>query len=112
VGCQASFDLHLDRDVRVTFSASERLRRARGGELVPLAPDADDEPATRGLDLLLVPAFWELKTIGDAVMASFASGTDAVRAAFQSQAELCARAQDMDGELVLKAGVLRVLVSQ
>lgn len=60
VGCQASFDLHLDRDVRVTFSASERLRRERGGELVPLAPEADDEPATRGLDLLLVPAFWEL----------------------------------------------------
>ena len=46
-----------------------------------------------------------VKTIGDAVMASFASGADAVRAAFESQAELCARAADMGGELVLKAGV-------
>ena len=167
VGCQASFDLHLDRDVRVTFSASERLRRERGDEEVPLTADGDAELATRGLDLLLVPAFWELfsgeapaadeslrigrvtilftdlrgstamyaergdprayrlvrdhfailadaidrhngalvKTIGDAVMATFASGGDAVRAAFESQAELCARAADMGGELVLKAGV-------
>jgi class 3 adenylate cyclase len=158
---------HLDRDVRVTFSASERSRRERGGEVVPLTPDGNAEPATRGLDLLLVPAFWELfsgeapaadeslrigrvailftdlrgstamyaqrgdprayrlvrdhfailaeaidrnngalvKTIGDAVMASFASGAHAVRAALESQAELCARAQDMGGELVLKAGV-------
>ncbi len=167
VGCQASFDLHLDRDVRVTFSASERLRRERGDEEVPLTADGDAELATRGLDLLLVPAFWELfsgeapaadeslrigrvailftdlrgstaiyaergdprayrlvrdhfailadaiernngalvKTIGDAVMATFASGGDAVCAAFESQAELCARAADMGGELVLKAGV-------
>jgi len=167
VGCQASFDLHLDRDVRVTFSASERLRRARGGEEVLPTADGEAELTTRGLDLLLIPAFWELfsgeapaadeslrigrvailftdlrgstamyaergdprayrlvrdhfailaeainrnngalvKTIGDAVMASFASGADAVRAAFESQAELCARAADMGGELVLKAGV-------
>ena len=167
IGCEASFDLHLDRDVRVTFSASERLRRERGDEAVSLPVDGDVELATRGLDLLLVPAFWELfageapaadeslrigrvailftdlrgstamyaergdphayrlvrdhfailadaidrnngalvKTIGDAVMASFASGADAVRAAFESQAELCARAADMGGELVLKAGV-------
>lgn len=60
VGCQASFDLYLDRDVRVTFSASERLRRERGDEEVPLTADGDAELATRGLDLLLVPAFWEL----------------------------------------------------
>ncbi len=167
IGCEASFDLHLDRDVRVTFSASERLRRERGDEEVALTADGEAELASRGLDLLLVPAFWELfageapaaneslrigrvamlftdlsgstamyaergdprayrlvrdhfailadaidrnngalvKTIGDAVMASFASGADAVRAAFESQAELCARAADMGGELVLKAGV-------
>lgn len=167
VGCHASFDLHLDRDVRVTFSASERLRRERGGEVIPLTLDGNAELATRGVDVLLVPAFWELfsgeapaadesvrigrvailftdlrgstamyaergdplayrlvrdhfailaeaidrnkgalvKTIGDAVMASFASGADAVRAALESQAELWARAADMGGELVLKAGV-------
>jgi class 3 adenylate cyclase len=167
VGCQTSFDLHLDRDVRVTFSANERLRRERGGEDVSPVPDADKELPTRGIDLLLLPAFWELfaseapaadeslrigrvailftdlrgstamyaergdprayrlvrdhfailadaidrnngalvKTVGDAVMASFASGADAVQAAFESQAELCARAADMGGELVLKAGV-------
>ena len=166
VGCQTSFDLHLDRDVRVTFSASERLRRARG-ETMLAAGDEEESLATRGLDLLLVPAFWELfsgeapaadeslrigrvailftdlrgstamyaafgdphayrlvrdhfailsnaitrnngalvKTIGDAVMASFGSGVEAVRAAFESQAELRARAADMGGELVLKAGV-------
>ncbi len=38
-------------------------------------------------------------------MASFASCADTVRAAFESQAELCARAADVGGELVLKAGV-------
>ena len=167
VACETGFDLHLDTDVRVTFSASERLRRERGDDAVPLTADGDAELATRGLDLLLVPAFWELfageapaadeslrigrvailftdlrgstamyaergdprayrlvrdhfailaesiernngalvKTIGDAVMASFASGGDAVRAAFESQAELRARGADMGGELVLKAGV-------
>ncbi len=167
VACESKFDLHLDRDVRVTFSATERVRRERGGESVPVPTGSDDEAATRGLDLLLVPAFWELfsgdapasdeslrigrvailftdlkgstamyaergdprayrlvrdhfailsecidrnrgsllKTIGDAVMASFASGADAVRAALESQSELCARARDMGGELVLKAGV-------
>jgi len=166
VACESDFDLHLDRDVRVTFSATERMRRERSGETIPMPPEGEQAP-TRGLDLLLVPAFWELfsgdappadeslsiarvailftdlkgstamyaergdprayrlvrdhfailgeaidrnngalvKTIGDAVMASFASGADAVRAAFESQAELCARARDMGGELVLKAGV-------
>lgn len=166
VACETEFDLHLDRDVRVTFSATERLRRERSGEIVSMPLERDELP-TRGLDLLLVPAFWELfagdapaideslsiarvailftdlkgstamyaergdprayrlvrdhfailseaidrnkgalvKTIGDAVMASFASGTDAVSAAFESQAELRARAQDMGGELALKAGV-------
>ncbi|MCA1601104.1 MAG: adenylate/guanylate cyclase domain-containing protein, partial [Acidobacteria bacterium] len=166
VACESDFDLHLDRDVRVTFSATERMRRERSGETIPMPPEGEQAP-TRGLDLLLVPAFWELfsgdappadeslsiarvailftdlkgstamyaergdprayrlvrdhfailgeaidrnngalvKTIGDAVMASFASGADAVRAAFESQAELCARAQDISGELVLKAGV-------
>jgi class 3 adenylate cyclase len=165
LGCQTSFDLHLDRDVRVTFSASERLRRARGEAI--LAAGDEETLATPGLDLLLVPAFWELfsgeapatdeslrigrvailftdlrdstamyaaygdprayrlvrdhfallsnviarnngtivKTIGDAVMASFGSGVEAVRAAFESQAELRARAAEMGGELILKAGV-------
>jgi hypothetical protein len=59
-GCQASFDLHLDRDVRVTFWASQRLRQERGGEVVPLTLEGNGESATRGLDLLLIPAFWEL----------------------------------------------------
>lgn len=55
--CGSDFDLHLDRDVRVTFSATENLRRSRGGESVSLAPDAGNFSATRGLDLLLSPAF-------------------------------------------------------
>jgi class 3 adenylate cyclase len=167
VACESSFDLHLDRDVRVTFSASQRVRRLRGGSGAPTPLEDDTEPATRGLDLLLIPSFWELfsgdapsddeslrvgrvavlftdlrgstalyeergdprayhlvrehfailgeridrnggalvKTIGDAVMASFASGGDAVRAALESQAELRAHAGEMGGELVLKAGV-------
>jgi class 3 adenylate cyclase len=46
-----------------------------------------------------------VKTIGDAVMASFASGADAVRAAFEAQEELHARAEHMGGELIVKAGV-------
>lgn len=166
VACESDFDLHLDRDVRVTFSATERMRRERGVEMIPMPPEGEQAP-TRGLDLLLIPTFWELfsgdapsadeslslarvailftdlkgstamyaergdprayrlvrdhfailgeaidrnngalvKTIGDAVMASFASGAEAVRAAFESQAELCARAQNMGGELALKAGV-------
>jgi class 3 adenylate cyclase len=46
-----------------------------------------------------------VKTVGDAVMASFATGSDAVRAALESQADLRAHADEMGGELVLKAGV-------
>ena len=165
--CESCFDLHLDRDVRVTFSATERIRRMRGRESAPLPLKDDAEHATRGLDLLLIPSFWELfsgdapaddeslrigrvailftdlrgstamyaergdprayrlvrdhfailgeridrnrgslvKTIGDAVMASFATGADAVRAALESQAELRTHAEEMGGELVLKAGV-------
>ncbi len=164
--CESCFDLHLDRDVRGTFSATERVRRLRGGG-APSPLEGDAGPATHGLDLLLIPSFRELfsgdapaddeslrvarvarlftdlrgstalyrergdprayrlvrdhfailgeridrnrgslvKTIGDAVMASFASGADAVRAALESQAELRARAAEMGGELVLKAGV-------
>jgi class 3 adenylate cyclase len=172
VPCELHFELHLDRDVRVTFSASERVRRERGATAVSMSEEPvrlEDEsvPPTRGLDLLLVPAFRELfsgeapaadeslrigrvailftdlrgstamyaergdplayrlvrdhfailaeaiernrgafiKTIGDAVMASFASGADAVRAAFESQTELHARAEAMGGELIIKAGV-------
>ena len=165
--CESCFDLHLDRDVRVTFSATESIRRMRGRGGAPLLPEDDTEPATRGLDLLLIPSFWELfsgeapaddeslrvgrvailftdlrgstamyqergdprayhlvrdhfailgecidrnrgslvKTIGDAVMASFASGADAVSAALEAQAELRAQSQLMGAELVLKAGV-------
>ena len=165
--CQTNFDLHLDQNVRVTFSASNRTRREYAGASEPHRLTDETEPATRGLDLLLVPAFWELfageapapdeslrigrvamlftdlrgstamyaergdplayrlvrdhfailgeaiddnrgaliKTIGDAVMASFASGADAVRAAFEAQEELHARAEHMGGELIVKAGV-------
>ncbi|HEV2911878.1 MAG TPA: adenylate/guanylate cyclase domain-containing protein [Pyrinomonadaceae bacterium] len=175
--CGLHFDLHLDRDVRVTFSASERVRRERGTGhgSEPLRLDQEGAATattittapTRGLDLLLVPAFRELfsgeapaadeslrigrvailftdlrgstamyaergdplayrlvrdhfailaesiernrgafiKTIGDAVMASFASGADAVRAALEAQMELHARAVAMGGELIVKAGV-------
>ncbi|MBD0371807.1 MAG: adenylate/guanylate cyclase domain-containing protein [Pyrinomonadaceae bacterium] len=165
--CESCFDLHLDRDVRVTFSATESIRRLRGSGGVPQALEGDSEAQTRGLDLLLIPSFWELfsgeapaddeslhigrvtilftdlrgstamyqergdprayhmvrehfailgrcidrnhgslvKTIGDAVMASFASGAEAVRAAHDAQAELHAQAQSMGAELVLKAGV-------
>ena len=168
--CGLHFELHLDRDVRVTFSASERVRRERdagGASAGPVRLEDESVPPTRGLDLLLVPAFHEMfsgeapapdeslrigrvailftdlkgstamyaergdplayrlvrdhfailaeaiernrgvfiKTIGDAVMASFASGLDAVRTAFESQTELHARAEAMGGELIIKAGV-------
>ncbi|MDQ3755212.1 MAG: adenylate/guanylate cyclase domain-containing protein [Acidobacteriota bacterium] len=166
VGCAMTFDLHLDRDVRVTFSATVGARGTR--DTVEAArPAADSFAPTRGLDLLLVPAFRELfggdapapdeslrigrvailftdlrgstamyaacgdprayqlvrdhfavlaeeiaarrgtlvKTIGDAVMASFASGADAVRAAFAAQTRIDERARQTDAELILKAGV-------
>lgn len=166
-GCQPYYDMHLDRDVRVIFSVTQRMRRKSGrpGEAIPLTDDA--LPPTRGLDLMVIPAFWDffagecpdpnetirigwvailftdlrgstamysdrgdarayrlvrdhfailfeaidrhggavIKTIGDAVMASFTSGAHAVHAAFDSQIELYARASDLGGELVLKAGV-------
>lgn len=166
VACDTEFDLHLDRDVRVTFSATQRMRRERNGEIVPMPRDVDEVP-TRGIDLLLIPAFWELfsgdapaadeslsisrvailftdlkgstamyadrgdprayrivrdhfailgeaihrnngvlvKTIGDAVMASFPSSHDAVKAAFETQAELQRRTNDKGAKLILKAGV-------
>jgi class 3 adenylate cyclase len=165
--CEMSFDLHLDQNVRVTFSASNRARREHGTASEPQILEDDTEPATRGLDLLLIPAFWELfageapasdeslrigrvallftdlrgstamyaergdplayrlvrdhfaivgeaidrnrgalvKTIGDAVMATFASGGDGVRAAFEAQEELRAHAEHMGGDLIVKAGV-------
>jgi class 3 adenylate cyclase len=165
--CEMKFQLDLDQNVRVTFSASNRLRREYSGASEPHPLTDDTEMPTRGLDLLLVPAFWELfageapapdeslrigrvallftdlrgstamyaergdplayrlvrdhfaiigevidrnrgaliKTIGDAVMASFASGADAVRAVFEAQEELRARADHMGGELIVKAGV-------
>lgn len=58
--CGNDFDLHLDRDVRVTFSASDNLRRTRGDESVSLPAEASEHAATRGLDLLLAPMFRQL----------------------------------------------------
>lgn len=166
-GCGNDFDLHLDRDVRVTFSATESLRRTRGDKSISLPIESDDHTPTRGLDLLLAPAFRKLfsgeapalneslrigrvamlftdlrgstaiyaergdprayrmvrqhfdiltaaierqhgalvKTIGDSVMASFASGADAVAAGLEAQTELQTRVREIGGELVLKAGV-------
>ena len=165
--CEMSFDLHLDQNVRVTFSASNRARREHSPASEPQILEDDTEPATRGLDLLLIPAFWKLfageapapdeslrigrvallftdlrgstamyaergdplayrlvrdhfaivgeaidrnrgalvKTIGDAVMATFASGGDGVRAAFEAQEELHDHVERMGGELIVKAGV-------
>lgn len=166
--CGNIFETHLDRDVRVTFSASELLRR-EGGNFTPVleSPENDRYAPTSGLDLLLVPSFRKLfsneapaldeslrigrvailftdlrgstaiyaergdpraykmvrehfdiltaaierhrgvlvKTIGDSVMASFASGAEAVAAAFEAQAILQTRVREIGGELVLKAGV-------
>lgn len=167
--CGNDFDLHLDRDVRVTFSATERLRQARAASRTVqsvLSDDGNSVP-TRGLDLLLSPMFRKLfageapsaneslrigrvavlftdlrgstaiyaergdprayqmvrehfniltraierhrgvlvKTIGDSVMASFASGAEAAFAAFEAQAVLKNRVSEIGGELVLKTGV-------
>lgn len=164
--CGNDFDLHLDRDVRVTFSATENLPRTHD-ESISSAPDGKDFSATRGLDLLLSPVFRKffsdetpsineslkigrvailftdlrgstaiyaergdpqaykmvrehfdilaetvernrgtlVKTIGDSVMASFASAADAVFAALEAQAELRTRIAQIGGELILKAGV-------
>ena len=46
-----------------------------------------------------------VKTIGDSVMATFASAPDAVRSAFEAQAELGERIAQIGGEMILKAGV-------
>lgn len=165
--CESEFETHLDRDIQVTFSAGESYRRKRSDSPVIMPPEAVQYAPTRGLDLLLVPAFHKLfsgeappvdeslkisrvtilftdlrgstamyaelgdpkayrmvrdhfeilrgaierhrgvfiKTIGDSVMASFASGADAVRAAFEAQAELRNRIAEIGGELILKAGI-------
>lgn len=61
LACGNDFDLHLDRDVRVTFSATENLRRIRSSKSVLSAPpDTTNLSYTRGLDLLLSPAFRKL----------------------------------------------------
>ena len=57
LGCESDFEPHLDRDIHVTFSASERLRRERGGEAILIPSGGPEFAATRGLDLLLVPSF-------------------------------------------------------
>ena len=166
--CELHFDVHLDRDVRVTFSAVETFRRNAGRKALAFSPIVGEpQTFTRGLDLLFIPAFFEMfsgeppspdeslrigrvailftdlrgstamyaergdplayrlvrdhfailaeaverhqgtfiKTIGDAIMASFASGADAVQAVFEAQTELHARAASMGGELIVKAGV-------
>lgn len=55
------FDLHLDRDVHVTFSASESLRRTRGGSKSVSSPlELAGQTPTNGLDLLLSPMFRKL----------------------------------------------------
>lgn len=59
-GCGSDFALHLDRDVRVTFSAGERLRQERGDESIPIPSDDPEFIPTRGLDLLLIPSFHKL----------------------------------------------------
>src|SRR3982751_2627976 len=58
--CEMNFRLELDQNVRVTFSASNRVRRELSGASEPHLLKDDTETPTRGLDLLLVPAFWEL----------------------------------------------------
>lgn len=165
--CESEFETHLDRDVRVTFSASESFRRLRSDSPVLMPLESARHAPTRGLDLLLIPSFHKLfsgeapplneslkisrvtilftdlrgstamyaergdpkayrmvrehfdilreaierhrgvfiKTIGDSVMASFASGADAVRAAFAAQAELRGQVAEIGGELILKAGI-------
>ena len=160
--CGSLQETSLDLNIRVTFSAPTP---EQANELLT-APD-EDYPSTRGLDLLMVPEFWDffageapgvdhalhvgrvailftdlrgstalyaergdsaayhivrrhfevvglavrrnrgaiVKTVGDAVMAMFSSGADAVRAALESQSELEDRTEELGTELVLKAGV-------
>lgn len=167
VPCQTNYEVHLDRDVRVTFSASEQMERLRDGESFTVSPEEFQFPPTKGLDLLLIPAFRQLfsgeappeneslrigrvtilftdlrgstaiyaergdpsayrmvrthfdilnqvvernrgvviKTIGDSVMATFSSATDAVRCGLEAQAELQKNAEKIGSELSLKVGI-------
>src|SRR5919206_83607 len=47
--CEMNFDVHLDRNVHVTFSATKRARREFIGANEPLPLKDETEPATRGL---------------------------------------------------------------
>ncbi|MGD9590677.1 MAG: adenylate/guanylate cyclase domain-containing protein [Pyrinomonadaceae bacterium] len=60
LGCESMFELHLDRNVNVTFSASERFRRERGDEPVLMPSNSLEFAPTKGLDLLLIPSFHKL----------------------------------------------------
>lgn len=56
--CQNGFDVHLDHEVRVTFTVNESVRRLSKTQTDPL-PD-DSFPPTYGLELLNVQPFRDL----------------------------------------------------
>ena len=58
--CESDFEVQLDRDVHVTFSASLRSERRRDGESFAVPPEEEQFPLTNGLDLLLIPSFHKL----------------------------------------------------
>lgn len=165
--CQMDFDLNLDQNVKVTFSASEKIERQRELESFAMPIDEKNFPMTNGLDLLLVPSFRRLfadeapaeneslrikrvmiffsdlqsstaiyselgdpkayrivrshfdvlsrviernrgaiiKTIGDSVMATFATESEAVQAGLEAQKALNENAQMIGDKLVLKVGI-------
>lgn len=165
--CQIDFDLSLDQNVKVTFSASEKIERLRESESFAIPIEENNFPMTNGLDLLLVPSFRRLfaaeapaeneslrikrvtiffsdlqsstaiysefgdpkayrivrshfdvlrqviesnrgviiKTIGDSVMATFATESEAVQAGLEAQKALTDNAQMIGDELVLKVGI-------
>ncbi len=60
ITCESDFEVQLDRDVHVTFSASEQVERLRDGESFAVPPEGNQFPPTNGLDLLLIPSFHQL----------------------------------------------------
>lgn len=165
--CQIDFELNLDQNVKVTFSASEKIERLRESESLTMPVDEKNFPMTNGLDLLLIPSFRRLfadeapaeneslrikrvtiffsdlqsstaiyselgdpkayrivrshfdvlsrviernrgaiiKTIGDSVMATFATESEAVQAGLEAQKALNENAQMIGDKLVLKVGI-------